>query len=86
MKISVLAKWQSAFSLSVIASEQSERGNPKSKNNAKFMACHAIFTKTARNDKHKKPKTKRLKILKKHNALKNAFCKQKDELKLRQNE
>ena len=34
----------------VIASEQSERGNPKSKNNAKFMACHAVFAKTARND------------------------------------
>ena len=34
----------------VIASEQSERGNPKSKNNAKFMDCHAVFAKTARND------------------------------------
>ena len=31
----------------------------------------------------KSPKTKHLKISKKHNALKNAFCKQKDELKLR---
>jgi len=30
--------------LSVIASEQSKRGNPKSKNNAKFMACHARLT------------------------------------------
>jgi len=30
--------------LSVIASEQGERGNPKSKNNAKFMACHARLT------------------------------------------
>mgnify|MGYP004650977533 CR=1 FL=1 len=36
--------------LAVIASEQSERGNPKSKNNAKFMDCHAVFAKTARND------------------------------------
>ena len=38
------------FCLAVIASEQSERGNPKSKNNAKFMDCHAVFAKTARND------------------------------------
>ena len=38
------------FCLAVIASEQSERGNPKSKNNAKFMDYHAIFAKTARND------------------------------------
>ena len=45
----------------VIASEQSERGNPKSKNNAKFMDCHAVFAKTARNDKRKKPKNKAFK-------------------------
>ena len=39
------------FCLAVIASEQSERGNPKSKNNAEFMDCHAVFAKkTARND------------------------------------
>ena len=49
----------------VIASEQSERGNPKSKNNAKFMDCHAVFAKTARNDKHKKPKNKAFKNFKK---------------------
>ena len=72
----------SAVRRAVIAREQNERGNPKSKNNAKFMDCHAVFTKTASNDKHKKPKNKALKISKKHNALKNAFCKQKDELKL----
>ena len=35
---------------------------------------------------HKSPKTKHLKILKKQNVLKNAFCKQKDEKKLRWNE
>ena len=45
----------------VIASEQCERGNPKSKNNAKFMDCHAVFAKTARNDKRKKPKNKAFK-------------------------
>ena len=38
------------FCLAVIASEQSKRGNPKSKNNAKFTDCHAVFAKTARND------------------------------------
>ena len=55
--------------LAVIASEQSERGNPKSKNNAKFMDCHAVFAKTARNDKRKKPKNK---VFKKVNMPKSA--------------
>ena len=49
------------FCLAVIASEQSERGNPKSKNNAKFMDYHAVFTKTARNDKRKKRTNKAFK-------------------------
>ena len=71
------------FSLPVIASEQSERGNPKSKNNAKFIDCYAVFAKTAHNDKRKKPKNKAFKNFKKQNALKNAFCKQKDEKKPR---
>ena len=47
--------------LAVIASEQGERGNPQGKGNAKFMACHAIFAKTARNDRRKKPKNKAFK-------------------------
>ena len=55
-KSTAIFKWQSAFSLPVIASEQSERGNPQRKGNAKIMDCHAIFTKTAHNDKRKKPK------------------------------
>ena len=39
-RCAVIVKWQSAFSLSVIASEQSKRGNPQCKGNAKFIDWH----------------------------------------------
>ena len=67
----------------IIASEQSERGNLKSKNNAKLWIVTLFLRKWLAMISAKSQKTKRLKISKRHNALKNPFCKQKDELKLR---